>query len=255
MPDVIVILGVPVALNASLAVLFAVVFLAGVIRGFMGFGSALLIVPALAVLYGPAQAVVIEVLIEISITVGLLPAVIGKANPRAVVPMLVMCALFVPVGALLLKFTDPEPMKIGISLCVLVMVCVVAFQRRLASFLTPAGVLATGALSGIAQGMTGMAGPLFATAILARGEAAIVTRANILATSAGIIGLSALSFLVVGLMTLETVVYALIATPAVLIGGVVGAQLFRRFSHLNLRVIILSFLAVTALYTLMRTVS
>ena len=255
MPDIFMIFGVPIALNASLAVLFGVVFLAGVIRGFMGFGSALLIVPALAVLYGPAQAVVIEVLIEVAVTIGLMPAVIGKADRRAVVPMLAMFALFVPLGALLLKVMDPEPMKIGISLCVLAMVGVVAFQRRLASVLTPTGVLITGAASGVAQGMTGMAGPLFATAILARGESADVTRANILGASAGIIALSALSFWMFGLMTLETVVYALIATPAVLIGGVIGAQLFRRFSHLNLRAIILSFLAVTALYTLVRTIS
>lgn len=255
MPDVISLFGVSVAINASLAMLFSVVFLAGIIRGFMGFGSAMLIVPALAVLYGPAQAVVIEVLIEVSISIGLIPAVIRKADPRAVGPMLIMCVLFVPVGALLLKFTDPEPMKIGISLFVLAMVGVVAFQRRLATMLTPGGVLATGALSGVAQGMTGMAGPLFATAILARGEDAGRTRANILAASAGIIGLSAISFLAIGLLTVETVVYALLATPAVLAGGVVGAGLFRRFSHLNLRAIILLFLAITALFTLFQTVT
>ena len=44
-------------------IMLMVVLIAGIIRGFTGFGSALLAVPALATIYGPVEAVVIEVLI------------------------------------------------------------------------------------------------------------------------------------------------------------------------------------------------
>ena len=79
MPEIVTLFGIPVSLDWQLAMLFAIVFLAGIIRGFAGFGSALLAVPALAVLYGPAQAVVIEVLLEIPVTLGLLPVAVRKA--------------------------------------------------------------------------------------------------------------------------------------------------------------------------------
>ena len=60
----------------SFAVMLIVVYFSGIIRGYTGFGSALLTVPALAILFGPVQAVAIEILIEIPVSIGLLPKAI-----------------------------------------------------------------------------------------------------------------------------------------------------------------------------------
>ena len=107
--------GIQTELDKRFFAMMIVVFFAGIVRGFTGFGSALLAVPALAVLYGPVQAVVIEVLIEIPVSLGLLPNAIKNAERKTVLPMLIMFALFVPVGALLLKVTNPDIVKILIS--------------------------------------------------------------------------------------------------------------------------------------------
>lgn len=242
--------GLSIALDLQLAFLFAIVFVAGIIRGFLGFGSALLTVPALSVLYGPAPAVVIGVLIEIPTSLGLLPVAIRYSERRTVLSMLLTFIVFVPVGALLLKAVDPELMKTVISFLVLVMVGIIKLQDRLVLFLSRSGTLVAGAISGIAQGMTGMAGPIFVTAMLARGENAILTRANIVALAGGIIAISVVSFWATGLVTRETIIYTLIATPSILLGVWAGSMLFRRLSHWNLRSIILVFLAVTAVMTL-----
>jgi uncharacterized membrane protein YfcA len=239
-------------LNAQILGLWVVVYFAGIIRGFAGFGSALLAVPALSLIFDPAQAVVIEVLIEIPVSIGLLPVALRGAARRTVLPMLISFLVFVPVGAMLLKTFDPAPMKIFISLVVLSMVGVIALQNRLAAFLTPTGVLLTGVASGITQGMTGIAGPLFATALLARGETAAQTRANIIAVSTGLITLSCLSFWAIGLMTLQLVLYAALASPMMLLGVWTGSVLFARMAHWNLRIFILVILAVTAVITLLQ---
>ena len=252
MPETIDLFGVSVALDTRLVILFAIVFVAGIIRGFLGFGSALLTVPALSMLYGPAQAVVIGVLIEIPTSLGLLHVAIRESEHRTVWSMLLTFVVFVPVGALLLKAVDPELMKIVISFLVLVMVGIIALQDRMVLFLTRFGTLFAGALSGVAQGMTGMAGPLFVTALLARGESAILTRANIVASAGGLIAVSVISFWAVGLITTQTVIYTSLATPSILLGVWTGSLLFRRQSHWNLRDIILVFLAVTAVVTLFR---
>jgi uncharacterized membrane protein YfcA len=252
MPEMINLFGLSVALDMQLVILFAIVFVAGIIRGFLGFGSALLTVPALSMLYGPAQAVVIGVLIEIPTSLGLLPVAIRESERRTVWSMLLTFVVFVPVGALLLKAVDPALMKTVISFLVLVMVGIIALQDRMVLFLSRFGTLFAGAVSGVAQGMTGMAGPLFVTALLARGESAILTRANIVASAGGLIAISVISFWAVGLITRETIIYTSLATPSILLGLWAGSVLFRRLSNWNLRGIILVFLAVTAVVTLFR---
>lgn len=255
MPESITVLGAPISLNIDLVILFLVVFLAGIIRGFAGFGSALLTVPALAMLYGPAQAVVIEVLIEIPISIGLIRVALKESDKKVVMPMLATFIVCVPAGAVFLKVVDTEIMKIIISLLVIIMVIIISLQSRLVIFATRYGVIFAGATSGIAQGMTGMAGPIYATALLARGDNPALTRANILAITAGIIAISVASYLAVGLITTETLIYAAITTPSILIGTWTGVYLFRRFSHWNLRIIILIFLLTIATVSLVDTIS
>lgn len=239
-----------IELSLKLVALVVIVYLAGIIRGFAGFGSALLVVPALSVLFGPVQAVVIEVLVEIPISLGLLPTVIREAERRTVVPMLLMFVVFVPVGALLLTVTDPQIIRILISVFVLAMVLVLWQQRKMAAMLSSRATLGVGAVAGVAQGLTGMAGPLFVTALMARGEAPALTRANIIALAGGLIAISAVSFWIFGLIHPGTLAYAALATPAILAGVWTGSWAFRKLSHWNIRAMILVFLAAIALITL-----
>lgn len=255
MPDAITLLGTPITIDAPLLLVWAIIFLAGIFRGFAGFGSALLAVPALAYYYGPAQGIVIEVLIEIPVSLGLLYGASRKAEGKAVLPMLAMFFLFVPVGALLVYVINPTVMKVAISILVLIMLVIIAQQKRLAAFITPTGTYIAGAVSGLSQGLTAMAGPVFATAILARGAPPVQTRANIVCLAAGLIGLSCLSYLAVGLMTMSTLAHALLATPPLLLGVGLGATVFSRFAHWNLRPIMLGFIALTAIATLAQAIT
>ena len=247
--------GFSVALDLELALMWAIVFLAGIIRGFLGFGSALLVVPALSVLYGPTLAVVVGVLIEIPTTLGLLPVAVRQVERRTVTKMLLTFLVCVPLGTLLLKSVNPELMKAVISLVVLMMVAILAQQERMAVLLSQAGTLFAGAMSGLAQGMTGMGGPLFVTALLARGESAIQTRGNIVALAGGLIAISATSFILAGLVTRQAVIYTVLGTPAILLGVWAGSTLFRHLSRWNLRGIVLAFLALVALVSLAQTLT
>lgn len=227
-----------------------VVFFAGIVRGFTGFGSALLAVPALAVIYGPVQAVVIEVLIEIPVCLGLLPTAVKHAERRTILPMIAMFMLFVPVGAVLLTVTSPDLVKTLISFFVLFAVVLIWQQPGVAHAMSPKANYVVGALSGTTQGLTGMAGPLFATALIARGDTGVRTRANISALACGIIFFSVVSFGVLGLITAKLALYALLASPAILLGVWVGSVLFLSYGDLRLREVILCFLAITAIVTL-----
>lgn len=255
MPETITLLGVTMVLGPKVLAAVVAVFIAGVIRGFTGFGSALLIVPALAMLFGPVEAVVIEILLEIPVSLGLLWAAARVAERRTVLPMLGMFVLFVPVGTVLLTVINPDIVKICISVFVLTMVLILSQQARMATLVSPRASLVSGAISGVSQGMTGMAGPLFATALMARGEAARLTRANIIVVAAAIIAISVVSFAAFGLITRRTLVLALVTSPAMLLGVWAGAALFRHLSHWNLRGAILIFLAMTAVASLFQALT
>lgn len=247
--------GFDVTLDARFWAMIVIVFFAGIIRGFSGFGSALLAVPALAMIYGPVQAVVIEVLIEVPVVLGLLRMTIKEADRATVLPILSMFVLFVPVGAFLLKIIDPEIVKICISLYVLFAVALLWKPKRFVHVFSARTNYVVGAISGTTQGLAGMAGPLFATALLARNDSGERTRANIAALAAAIIACSVISFALLGLLTAELAFFALLACPAILLGVWLGAVIFRNFKSIPLREVILVFLALTAVFTLFVTLS
>lgn len=240
----------PLTFGFAFVVMLVIVFIAGIIRGFTGFGSALLAVPALAMLYGPAQAVVIEVLIEIPVTLGLLPTAVREADRKTVLPILAMFVIFVPLGALMLSLANPDYVKIGIGLFVLFSVLLMTQHHKIAGLFTPKSSYIVGALSGTTQGLTGMGGPLFATALIARNDPNARTRANIAAVAGGIIILSVVSFAIVGLITAPVLISAALACPAILLGVWTGTILFRSHSHRNLRGLLMGLLVAIAVVTL-----
>ena len=186
---------------------------------------------------------------------GLIPTAIREAERRTVIPMLVMFVAFVPIGTFLLILINPDHVKVIISLFVLIAVAIMSQQSRLTGLFSPKANYLVGALSGATQGLTGMAGPLFATALVARGESATLTRANISALAGGIIVVSVVSFWVFGLINKQAVFYAVLASPAILLGVWVGSALFRKHSHRNLHGVILCFLAMTALFALYQAIA
>jgi len=232
----------------SFAIMLIVVYFSGIIRGYTGFGSALLTVPALAILFGPVQAVAIEILIEIPVSIGLLPTAYKNFEKKTVVPILIAFLIFVPTFLLIL--IDPNIVKVIISLFVLFSVYLLSKQSKIKSLASVKANYVIGALSGLTQGLTGMAGPLFATAILAKGDNSLITRANIVMLSAAIIGLSVISFLTFGLISNQTIIYAVLASPAILLGAWTGTILFNKYSNKNFKTIMLMVLILAALVTL-----
>jgi uncharacterized protein len=235
----------------NFALMLIVVYFSGIIRGYTGFGSALLTVPALAILFGPVQAVAIEILIEIPVSIGLLPTAYKNFEKKTVVPILIAFLIFVPLGTFLLILIDPNIVKVIISLFVLFSVYLLSQQSQIKSLVSVKANYVIGALSGLTQGLTGMAGPIFATAILAKGDNSLITRANIVMLSAAIIGLSVTSFFIFGLITNQTIFYALMASPAILLGAWTGSVLFEKYSSKNFKTVMLCVLIVSALFTLL----
>src|SRR5258708_36542058 len=81
--------------------------LAGAVRGFAGFGTALVFIPIASGIVPPWQAVVILFVIDSVTTLPLVPAAVRICTWREVAPLSVGAAITVPVGAYFLLTVDP----------------------------------------------------------------------------------------------------------------------------------------------------
>ena len=114
----------------KLVIVVGVVFAGGFLRGFTGFGAALIIVPVLSIIYTPQVAVIMHLLMEIPSTIQLLPSALQKSEKRCIFPMLVALLAGVPLGAFLLSIIDEQILRVIISVFVLIAVCLLASNWR-----------------------------------------------------------------------------------------------------------------------------
>jgi uncharacterized membrane protein YfcA len=216
----------PEFLTVSFLTAAAVALVAGMVRGFAGFGAAMLMTPVFSALHGPAVGVALCLMLEIAVALPVVPGVLGLVDWRRIGLMLVAAAVGVPLGNLVLTWAEPEPMRWAISAIVLGAVVLLASGWRYKGKPRPATTLAAGVSSGFLNGLAGMAGPPIAFYYLAGQENAAHVRANLTTYFVFVDLVAIATFASRSLIDWNTVVLAMFLAPAVMLGGVLGAKLF-----------------------------
>src|SRR3954462_3953667 len=101
----------PDVLSASFAAAVGAAVLAGAVRGFSGFGSALILSPSLAALYGPAVAVPVALLLEFALAGPFVPPALRLLHPRRPPTLCLAATVMVPVGAYVLSVVDATALR------------------------------------------------------------------------------------------------------------------------------------------------
>ena len=96
-----------------------VAFVAGLMRGFAGFGSAMFMAPIFAVIFGSAEMIATVAAMELAVSVQLFPAARRGCQWRIVGPMAVAAIVFLPVGRWLLLGVDATILAKAVALIVL----------------------------------------------------------------------------------------------------------------------------------------
>ena len=135
------------------------VLLAGVVRGFSGFGAGLVMVPALTLLLGPTVAVPTVVLMEVVASAQLVPPALRQVRWKTVGPLALAAVLMIPLGSLGLAALDPHWLRRVISLIVLLFVAILATGWRYRRRPGPVVTAAVGGVSGLLTGLGGVGGP------------------------------------------------------------------------------------------------
>ncbi len=204
----------------------AVACIAGMVRGFAGFGAAMIMTPIFSALYGPAAGVALCLLLEIAVALPVVPGVVRLVDWHRIGVLLIAAAVGVPLGNLVLTRTEPEPMRWAISAIILGAVALLASGWRFAGRPRTTTTLTAGVSSGFLNGLAGMAGPPIAFYYLAGDETATRVRANLTTYFVFVDLVAIATFTSRGLIDWSTIVLGLFLAPAVMLGGVLGTRLF-----------------------------
>ncbi len=162
-----------------LLIVFAA-FLGGLVRGFSGFGTALVFLPVAAPHLGPFGALVALTFMDV---LGPLPNLrrAWRAVSRGdLMRLLIGCALALPLGLWLLMWVSPEVFRYAVSLVALAMLAVLGFGIRYRGRVSRAMVTAIGGAAGLLGGIAGIPGPPVILFYMSRPLPVEVIRATIL---------------------------------------------------------------------------
>jgi hypothetical protein len=217
-----------VEVSIGLVVGFLAVLAAGVVQGLTGFGFSLMTVPVLVLFLPPAVAVPVVLLLSCLVNVVLIWGARGHVRPGRFWPLTVAGVAMLPVGTLALKFLDPDVLRLGIGIAILVFAVALlrGFRRPVAG--ERAGLAAVGALSGLLNGAVSTGGPPVILFLTNQGEQRDSFRANLIAYFL-ILNLATIPpYLVGGLIDGRVLAYAAGLVPALGLGALVGSRLVRR---------------------------
>ena len=133
--------------------------LAGVVRGFSGFGTAMIFLPVAAQFVPPVWAIMALIGMDLVGPLVLVRRTVKDASGRDLALLLGFCALCLPLGLSLLTRIAPETYRYIICIIALgLVICLVAGIRYRGRPSAPL-VSATGAVAGVSGGLSGIPGP------------------------------------------------------------------------------------------------
>jgi uncharacterized protein len=236
--------------SARFAAAVAAALLAGAVRGFSGFGSALVLSPSLAALYGPRVAVPVALLLELALAAPFMPNAARLVDWRRTALLCAAAALMVPVGARLLADVDGDTLRWAICALVLAAAAIVGFGWRYHGRPHPAATAATGALSGLLGGATGLTGPPIIFYELAGSAPIARIRASFIVFFSWVDVVALASFAATGTLGRRALGIALALLVPYLAAAGAGALLFGRASEAAYRRLAVGILAAVAVVSL-----
>lgn len=226
------------------------VFIAGTVRGFAGFGSALIMVPCIAMLYNPLTGVISALVVDAIGGFQMLPVALRHSDRKTVIPLSIAAIIGIPTGAYILISLDPELMKKAMAIAVLIFVLLLAFGWKMKGKQTFTKKFLAGLFGGMLGGSTGFTGPPVILYLMSSGQPPQTLRASIslffICTSI----ISIATFSLAGVFNTELLIKGVLLTPFSLVGIVVGGKMFHLATEKLFKYVALVILTIVGITTL-----
>jgi len=237
--------------NPSVLILLAgAALIAGLSRGFSGFGAALIFVPLAGALVGPKLGATTLLVADGIFASYMVPGALRLADKRAVGLMFVGAMVGVPAGTAVLSTYPALTLRWLIAGIAAAMLTLLLSGWRYRGRPHPAATVLVGGVSGVFSGIAQIGGPPVISYWLGGENTPAQVRANIILYFACSSLLSLASYLWAGLLTRQVLILALCAGPAYALGTFAGTHLFGRASPAVFRGASLALIAAAVLISL-----
>ncbi len=236
------------------ALLFAglALFAAGYIRGFTGFGFALLAVPALSLLVEPAVAVPCSLVLQTLASTQQLGKAWRSADWVSVRPLLIGAAFGSPLGLWGLSALPADAMRVAIGAIAAIAALLLWRGVHLPHAPPRSATLAVGALSGLLNGSTAMGGPPVVVYYLALPVGVAVGRASLMVFFLFVSLLSLVLASLAGLVGVGTILFCAVMLAPMAAGNWLGDRLFAAGGAAHYRRAALAVLLVGGILAILR---
>ncbi|MBS0224394.1 MAG: sulfite exporter TauE/SafE family protein [Proteobacteria bacterium] len=231
-----------------------VTLVAGLMRGFAGFGSAMLMAPIFAILFGSAEMVVTIVAIELVVSLQLFPQVRRRADWKTLAPMSIAACIAMPLGVWALASVDKGTIVTAVSAVIVVFVLLMWSGWKYRGGRSTAATVAVGAASGAMMATTSVGGPPVLLYLLSGNDPPDVNRANIVTYCFLTQFLLIVIVLASGVAGWEALARAVVLFPLMIAGAWLGGRLFHGLASERLyRNVALGILLATGTFGLLRS--
>lgn len=231
----------------DLILLIAFAFTAAMVRGFAGFGAALIYLPGAGQILPPFEAITTFIIIDFIGPLFLSRKAFRECAPGDLVRLLSGLVIALPIGLFTLGLMAAEIFRYGVSIIALILLCFLISGFRYRGKVTPALLFGTGGLSGFLQGIAGLAGPPVIFFYMASPLPARVMRANILLylMFANVAAFPILAAF--GRLETSAIILGLILVIPTIVGGQIGARLFNPAYERTYRAVAYAIIAISAI--------
>ncbi len=240
----------PVIADSRFPFALAISAIAGLVRGFTGFGSALIYIPLISAIYGPHIAAPTLLLFDTICSVPFAIQCWPQATRREVLPVALAAALALPVGVLALLYVDALILRWFIAALVLFALAALITGWRYHGRPTVAASMGVGAFAGFGSGAVQIAAPALLVFWLGGQNNATTVRANIMVLFA-IMGMLAIgAYAVAGVFGAEVLALGFVTGVPFMLAMTIGARWFKGTSDTLYRRIAYIIIGVSGLASL-----
>ena len=204
----------------------AVVFVAGLVRGFAGFALSALVMASLASFIAPVELIGVCFLLELAATLLMVRGGFRDGNFGIALGLVIGSAIGAPVGLYLTNTLPVETSKMIALLLILGLALLQLLKVRATFLATKPGLYVSGFTAGVATGLASVGGMVVALYVLARERASREMRGSLVQFLAMSTMMSALYLVWYGMFTREVLMRGLVFALPCIAGVLLGQALF-----------------------------
>lgn len=200
--------------------------LAGLVRGFSGFGTAMVFMPFAAQILPPVWVLIVMMVMDLFGPIPAIPRALRDGMPSELIRLGAGAIIGIPFGLMLLLAMEPTVFRYAITAITCLVLALLISGVRYHGVVRKPMLYGIGGVAGLLSGSVGLGGPPIIMLYMMRPLPAQVIRANALLFLVLIDVLALGIFGAKGLLVATPLIIGLILTPVYLIAVWVGSLIF-----------------------------